>query len=394
MTTSGDAHSYDSPRLLLSSKPLMLSKALSSGHRQENPDTQSVSYSEKSAIAQGRSATASQKQSKILSPGSGLSTPTQSLYERSRSRDARLPAPVAPAVETDVSKDIILQAFLPRVAVYASADTEELIRLKGIYGGFRGLLRPFGEKIQGRVVIRDSVGASKNCENFGIHFIKLGEKPESLTTYDIRDDKRGAAEESNYLKSSSVTATTSGTISVAIEEVVDRYMRDEDLRYTNTNRERSAFPTVLQHTRRESLSYYTLYLRKLLSSMPMVPHETFSQPVACIIAISSQSLAPIETLRDLYSDTRQGDKSVPSWAGDEYLRYYVLIHDEEHDDITRSTALFEQMKRHFGLHCHLLRIRSTECVPTDDDSIKFPACEWLTAEEELIHLRRQGTCFQ
>jgi trafficking protein particle complex subunit 8 len=64
------------------------------------------------------------------------------------------------------------------------------------------------------------------------------------------------------------------------------------------------------------------------------------------------------------------------------------VHDEENDDITRSMGLFEQMKRHLGLHCHLLRLRSSQSAETDDDSIPLPRSNWMTATEELVEIRR------
>lgn len=135
---------------------------------------------------------------------------------------------------------------------------------------------------------------------------------------------------------------------------------------------------------------YPIYLRKLLSSASIVPYETFSHPVACLIAVSSRHPAPIEALRQLYANTGHGSRKTPAWMGTEYLRYYVLIHDEENDDITKSIALFDLMKRHFGLHCHLLRLRRSQCVLTDDDSIRVPSCEWLSAEEEIEKLCMRG----
>jgi hypothetical protein len=72
----------------------------------------------------------------------------------------------------------------------------------------------------------------------------------------------------------------------------------------------------------------------------------------------------------------------------DYLRYYVLVHDEEKDDITRSMGLFEQMKRHLGIHCHLLRLRSSQSAETDDDSIPLPRSDWMSAREELEDIRR------
>jgi hypothetical protein len=106
------------------------------------------------------------------------------------------------------------------------------------------------------------------------------------------------------------------------------------------------------------------------------------------MAISSRNPSPIEALRRLYVETTQGDHKLPVWVDGEYLRYYVLVHDEEKSDITKSMALFDQMKRHFGLHCHLLRIRSSQTVETDDDSIPLPRSDWMTAAEELADIER------
>ena len=89
----------------------------------------------------------------------------------------------------------------------------------------------------------------------------------------------------------------------------------------------------------------------------------------------------------MYDDTTKfsagsGPSKLPPWVDGDYLRYYVLVHDEENDDISRSTSLYNQMKRHFGLHCHLLRIRSSRSVRSDDDSISVPRALWVSATEE------------
>ena len=53
----------------------------------------------------------------------------------------------------------------------------------------------------------------------------------------------------------------------------------------------------------------------------------------------------------------------------------------------RSTVLFEQMKKHFGIHCHLLRLRSGgRTVITDDDAVTFPTINWRSAAEELAEI--------
>ncbi|KAL9614983.1 MAG: hypothetical protein Q9167_000514 [Letrouitia subvulpina] len=135
---------------------------------------------------------------------------------------------------------------------------------------------------------------------------------------------------------------------------------------------------------------YCQYLRKILASESLVPYETFSHPVAGIIAVTSRSQKPLETLRKIYAETRSEGKTFPDWVGTEYLRYYLLIHDEDTDDIIKTTALFDLMKRHFGLHCHLLRLRSTQCVESDDDSVAVAPCKWAPPEEDLSRVRSQG----
>ena len=322
-------------------------------------------------------------------------SPKKRSGESTLSQDAPAPFSLAAPYGSEDPKEIILQSFLPTVAVYASTDTEELIRLKGVYGGLCGLLKPYGEKIQGKVVIRDSIGASRSWENFGIHFTEFGGKSRAL----LWDQRSGGKDDTN--QSSNTEALLDSTLSRRLgrdsqhpstptDEIVRRHLQNDghysqggDSNLDPNFRRGSDVPTL-------ATSYYAHYLRKILANRPMVAHETFSHPVACIIAISSQSASPIETLRELYSDTRQGEKRVPAWAGNEYLRYYVLVHDEEQDDITKSTALFEQMKRHFGLHCHLLRLKSGECSPHRHDSIELPSSTWLSAKDELQEARQKG----
>ncbi|UZP39797.1 hypothetical protein NXS19_007613 [Fusarium pseudograminearum] len=137
----------------------------------------------------------------------------------------------------------------------------------------------------------------------------------------------------------------------------------------------------------ETSPYYALYLRRLLSGLPISPHETFSHPVACVIAVSSRNPDPITEMRKLYTETNEGSKRLPPWVDSEFIRYYVLVHDEERDGIIQSMAVFEQMKRHLGIHCHLLRLRSSQSAETDDDSIPLPRSDWMSAHEELEDIR-------
>lgn len=288
-------------------------------------------------------------------------------------------------------RNLITGAFVPNIAVHISTDAKELVKDKGFEGGLWELLRPFGEHVQGKVTVRDSVGAGKTFENFAVRFVQLGD---GMETQEVGAGPRRSGEgrhstskgEKPSSNSASAQRARTGGDITSIESLVDRH-----LTYAED------FPSMdgddyFGDGRSKSLNvqspFYTLYLRRLLSGLPLAPHETFSHPVACVIAISSRCTSPIETLRKLYNDTDVGgEKRLPPWVEDKYLRYYVLVHDEERDDITKSMTLFEQMKRHFGAHCHLLRLRSSQCVATDDDSVQLPRCEWLTAAEELSEIQ-------
>lgn len=296
----------------------------------------------------------------------------------------------------EAHRQIIVRSFAPRVATFASADTEAFVKQKGFKNGLYSLLRPFGESSHGKVVIRDSVGGSKGWDDFGIRFIDSQElqlagahSARSTGEPSTDEDSRGLVNGSHQLSGQDILSQINET-GASIERILDHHLRAEDRDAQNPGKHYSGIDSTWFEPRVGSSPFYPFYLRKLLSSTPLVPYETFSHPVACLIAVSSHHPAPIEALRQLYANTGHGSNKTPAWVGTEYLRYYVLIHDEENGDITKSTALFDLMKRHFGLHCHLLRLKSSQCVPTDDDSIRVPSCEWLSAEEEMAQLRTRG----
>ncbi|KAL6710274.1 hypothetical protein ACN47E_009220 [Coniothyrium glycines] len=320
-------------------------------------------------------------------PGSGTATPTATTVPGSvfspgsRHSGTGTPNILSPGI-SDEYRTLIQRAFVPAVAVLADAETEDMIRGKGLEGGLLQLLRPFGESVPGKVTIRDSNGASKSWEDFGVRFIGVDD-----AYPDLRVDTGGQRTSTNSVRR---PRRTGGDVA-QIEELVDRH-----LQYAEFNRQ-DPVPDYMNkghlHAQAESTSspFHALYLRRLLSGLPVVPHETFSHPVAGIIAISSRNPHPIEELRRLYNRQHDGDLRFPQWVENDFLRYYVLIHDEETGDIARSNQTFDSMKRHFGLHCHLLRLKSTECISSDDDSVRMPACEWLSASEELAEIQRRET---
>lgn len=281
---------------------------------------------------------------------------------------------------------LILQAFVPHISIHASDDTEALVKGKGLYNGLWELLRPFGEKVQGKVTIRDSNGISRPADDFSVRFTPFGENIEHPEPNRIGFRGAQAAQSENGTEAN---AARDRKTLADVERVLERHLSFAEDSFRNMSQHGVA--VFKQGLDLETSSpYYALYLRRLLSEMPIVPHETFAHPVACVIAISSSTQEPIEDLRKLYAETSQGEKRLPGWVDGDYLRYYVLIHDEENDDIQRSMGFFDQMKRHLGLHCHMLRLRSTRSAESDDDSVPLPRSDWMTAEEELMHLEKSA----
>lgn len=322
-------------------------------------------------------------------PSSGTITPTTSTIPGSafspppQRNGTGTPTSLPPGV-SDEYRTLIQRAFVPHVAVLADTETEAMIRGKGLEGGLLQLLRPFGETVPGKITIRDSIGASKSHSDFGIRFVNPHQSlgvPASAPT-----SQAGSARAS----SSSVRTGSVGGDVPQIEELVNRHLQYSEYSAHNVMDDFPPQADPGPHGDSAASPFYTLYLRRLLSGLPLVPHETFAHPVASVIAVSSRNPNPTEEFRRLYAKQREGELRLPNWVENDYLRYYVLIHEEETGDIAKSNHTFDQMKRHFGLNCHLLRLKSQQCIASDDDSFRLPACEWMSAAEELAEIQRRG----
>jgi len=292
--------------------------------------------------------------------------------------------------------NLILKSFVPHIAIYSSPDTDDLVREKGFQRGLWELLRPFGERIQGKVAVRDSNGAPKSWDDFSVRFVRFGDNIEGPEPVHggIKSPLGAPAVNGQSAAAAGAEPGAAPAAGVAdrisqVESVVSRHLRYAEESFLGLVQPDT--PTKQGVDVEANSPYYALYLRRLLSGIPTSCHETFAHPVACVIAISSRNPAPIQTFRELYREISQGGKRLPPWVDGEYLRYYVLVHDEENGDIAKSMALFEQMKRHLGLHCHLLRIRSSQSAETDDDSIPLPRSDWMTAAEELADIEKSDS---
>jgi len=328
---------------------------------------------------------------------SGSSTPvTGSVFSPPTWNGAASPSLVSG--KPDESRNTIVRAFAPHVGVLASADTEQILLHKGFPGGFLDLIRPFGDTVTGKVIVRDSIGSSKTFDDFGIRFVGLKDgidqprRPSNRSSYETKRDSVNGRLSREEGRPTTGVLRAGGNVS-QIEELIDRHLSYSEFHSNNPTdyiSTKDGEGENLAPSNLDTISpFYSLYLRRLLSAFQLSPHETFSHPVACVIAISSRNPSPIEELRSLYQSSNNGDDRLPQWVNNEYLRYYVLVHDEDNDDINKSISLYEQMKRHFGLHCHLLRMRSAQCVASDDDSTRMPQCSWISAGEELAEIQRR-----
>ncbi|KAK5105781.1 hypothetical protein LTR62_002161 [Meristemomyces frigidus] len=337
----------------------------------------------------------SPSESGVVTPSSAL--PGGSVFSAAGST-LRSPSPATTNTQLGTateSRQLIVRAYAPHVSVLASHDTEELVRHKGVDGGLLELLRPYGERVQGKVTIRDSAGVSRSWEDYGIRFAGVKDGLESPRVADRRSiDSEGGGKRNGQRSSMQEykpARLRSGGDVPQIEQLVERHLTFAEEQSAPVEMDYLTHKDVQQDHPNAPSPFYLLYLRRLLSGLPMVPSETLSHPVATVIAISSRSANPIEELRTLFHSSNQGEHRLPQWVHNEFLRYYVLVHDEDYDDITTSMTLFDQMKRHFGLHCHLLRLRSAQCMPSDDGAVKLPHCEWTSAAEELAEITRRET---
>lgn len=177
--------------------------------------------------------------------------------------------------------------------------------------------------------MRDSQGLSASHDDFGVRFVELGEMAKAGERWET-GMSRGMNGNQNLNPTSATTTEEKEKVFVGgvvdeVEELLGlQLLRKEEGREGERDTEEGRGP-------------YWRFLRSMLSALPVVPHETFSYPVACVIAISSRNQHPIETLRNLYTSGTQ--VPLPSYVQGEYLRYYVLVHDEDRDDINRYVPL-------------------------------------------------------
>jgi hypothetical protein len=225
------------------------------------------------------------------------------------------------------AKSLICRAFVPHVAVHVSEDTDQLAKEKG-FENFYEMVRPYGEDLHGRLTVRDSQGYSNSYDDFGVRFVGLREMAASGEKWET-GMSRGV---NGHRADEDLKVYLGGNVE-EVEDLVDLHLQRQEMNASSPD------------GHQDQQFFYLHYLRRLLSALPVAPHETFSHPVACVIAISSRNSAPIETLRNLYASGNR--VPLPKYVNTDYLRYYVLVHDEDRDDITKSVCSLPFLPQRF-----------------------------------------------
>ncbi|KAK9460022.1 ER-golgi trafficking TRAPP I complex 85 kDa subunit-domain-containing protein [Lipomyces oligophaga] len=313
---------------------------------------------------------------------------------------------------------LIARSFAPRIAVFASTDADEFASEKG-FSSILELLKPFGDTVSGTVTVHGSQGIPTQLDDFGLRFVSsdfmttsksslpahsAGVLHSSSTLSPISTTASSPVSPRRRSRSNSRTSTFTAPVPIPagsgldcfdiddIDSLLNLYLAQNPRFFAMSSNGTSPSPLSPQALHE---TIYSKCFQKMLASPPVSAHETFSHPVAAVIFISSRNPQPIETLSMLY---REGnDVQLPAYISKDYLRYYVLVHDEDQSELDKSQALFERMKRHFGIHCHMVRLRSkmaTMGSATDDLSepiIPFYHSEWISASEEIGMLRALNT---
>ncbi|KAG0226837.1 Trafficking protein particle complex 8 [Actinomortierella wolfii] len=238
-------------------------------------------------------------------------------------------------------RDLVTRVFSPRVAIVASQGATELCQANHL-PSVVDLLKPFGDRIDGRVMVHGSQGLPTAIDNLFLRFADI----EQLDEPDPKARERWMAE------------VVRAKASLELWEHSIKSRADVTLEYLNRG---------------------------------ISDHETFDHPVACIIAISSLSADPINEIHYL------NNMSTPQAAFDKgymdptTLKYYVLIHDCRKGDLANAMELLEKMRRTFGLHCGILKINSVDPESPNLDKSRH-AHIWTksVAHSKLLSLGRSS----
>ncbi|KTW27316.1 hypothetical protein T552_02300 [Pneumocystis carinii B80] len=246
-----------------------------------------------------------------------------------------------------------LRVFSPNIAVLASSDANELALAKG-FKCVHEMLSLFEENRGETVVIRNFEKKERH-EGFGVHFVPL---ERLLNDKEIKEEIKSIEEETGWIEErvseymSRIDSEERKEGEKEEGEVIEENQKEIEKMYENKENDKEL---------NEIRSTFNFYCR-LLASFPPSVHEFFSHPIACVFAISSYSLKPLELLESL-----QLHQPMLPYIEFSYLPTCLFLHDDSHD-LEKSLKVFESIKQTFGDHSYLIRLSPVkECLDKSEE---------------------------
>ncbi|CAJ0823061.1 10537_t:CDS:10 [Entrophospora sp. SA101] len=273
-----------------------------------------------------------------------MDSPIQSnTQDSSRSSTPMLTSPLLQQQNKRNSpRDFVIRFLSPKIAVISSKDADQVCQANNI-PDFYSLLKPFGDRIEGRVTARDSQGLSNTLENFTIRFAHLL----SLEQPNVDTLSQAIAE-----KIKSFATDNNNTLNKELPIITSKSDVTEDFLELNQD---------------DITPWYAEYRRQYFTFTGASEHETFDHPVACIIAVSSSNPDPVKTANELFNNDNPAPIYEKGFMDPNLLKCYVLLHDNYKVSFEHSQMQFDTMRRSFKTHCYQIKLNPIlQAIPSDD----------------------------
>ncbi|KAG0366231.1 ER-golgi trafficking TRAPP I complex 85 kDa subunit-domain-containing protein [Gamsiella multidivaricata] len=270
-----------------------------------------------------------------------------------------------PRTKDSSARELVSRVMSPRIAVIASQGANELCQANHL-SSVVDLLKPFGERMEGRVTVHGSMGLPSAIDNFTLRLTEMDqlEEPDPKTT------QRWLAE----------------VVRAAAHGYDDPFKIRGKKQVTND---------YLNAPAAHIFPWYSSYRDLFFSTNGVSDHETFEHPVACIIAISSLSVDPINEIHQLNNMSTPPIVFEKAFMDPALLKYYVLIHDCSKGNIDTAMETLDKMRRTFGLHCSILKINSVDpnnsTLPKDRNAKYWTKSVAFSKLLAMGHAAKDGT---
>lgn len=269
-------------------------------------------------------------------------------------------------------------ALSPRVAVLCSPDVDRVVQLNGI-PDLPTLLRPFESSVQ-RLSVRTSQLETRICDRFPLRFdpysLFNADAAHAISSSNAQAPPNASALDRSHqelldrvnhliaanIKKWDAQVPTTPT-SPSLPHQLHRHDQHQDANaHDDTCQVLDETLVQLQQRSIEDITpWFTAVQQLVFGQRTIAKHDSFSHPVAVLLAVSSTSPDPMNDFAKLYeASSHPSPFPAHPYINPDTLKYYVLIHDVRTSgaDLTSSKEILEQIKKTYGLHCCLLAINS------------------------------------